>query len=172
MDTNLPKGKDRMRKQTWLFACLILLGLSGPQGVSAADPRFIDNGDGTITDRQGSLMWAQRDNQADVFWQDAKQWVRSTFPESIPKRYDNWRLPTIPELQSLYREDVGYAGYVTECGQRVKIAPLFQISCILLWSSESALGLPLAFDFQLGSAFTRDLSESSGCRVLAVRTLQ
>jgi hypothetical protein len=38
--------------------------------------------------------------------------------------------------------------------------------------SESALGLPLAFDFQLGSAFTRDLSESSGCRVLAVRTLQ
>jgi hypothetical protein len=161
-----------MQKQTWLFVCLVLLSLSGLQAVSAASPRFIDNGDGTITDRQQGLMWARSDNRADVFWRDAKQWVRSTFPGSIPKRYDNWRLPTILELQSLYREDPGYAGYVTECGQRVKIAPLFRISCILLWSSESALGLPLAFDFQLGSPFTLDLSENSGCRVLAVRTLR
>ena len=161
-----------MRKQTWLFACLILLGFSGPQAVTAADPRFIDNGDGTITDRQQGLMWAQRDNQADIFWRDSQAWVQSTFPESISKRYDDWRLPAIVELQSLYREDVGYAGYVAECGQRVKIAPLFQISCILLWSSESALGIPLAFDFQLGSAFTMDPSEKNGCRVLAVRTLK
>jgi hypothetical protein len=161
-----------MRKQICLFACLIFLGFIGPRAVSAANPRFIDNGDGTITDSQQGLMWARSDNQADIFWQEAKQWVRSKFPESIPERYDNWRLPTVGELQSLYRQDAGYAGYVTKCGQRVKIAPVFQISCILLWSSESVLGLPLAFDFQLGSPFTLDPSVNSGCRVLAVRPVK
>jgi hypothetical protein len=64
-------------------------------GASAADAqeRFIDNGDGTVTDTQLDLMWAQTDNQADIFWDQAPTWIKSEFTNQIGTRYNDWRLP-------------------------------------------------------------------------------
>lgn len=153
-------------------AILLLLMMTGFCDLALAEQRFIDHGNGTVTDRKLGLMWAKTDNQADIFWNQIQGWLTDDFVDTIPQLYDNWRLPTIPELQSLFVEDPKYQGYQTLCGHPVKIVPQIRLSCILVWTSDMALGLPLAFDFNLGSAFTVSLHNNKACRVLPVRSLQ
>lgn len=151
---------------------LSLMMITSFYDVALAEQRFIDHGNGTVTDRKLGLMWAKTDNQADIFWSQIQGWLTGDFPDTIPQLYENWRLPTTEELQSLFVEDAKYLGYQTLCGHPVKIVPQIRLSCILVWTSDMALGLPLVFDFNLGSAFTVDLHDNKGCRVLPVRSLQ
>jgi len=137
-----------------------------------AQERFIDNGDGTVSDTQLGLMWAKTDNQADIFWDQAPTWIKTKFTNQVGPKYDDWRLPTLWELKSLYLESANYKGYETQCGHNVKMVPAIRISCILVWTSDSALDLPLAFNFYLGNPFTVDLTDNSGCRVLPVRRIK
>jgi hypothetical protein len=157
-----------------LAACgiIVLITIAGSHDFVLAEQRFIDHGNGTVTDRKLGVMWAKNDNQSDIFWDQIQGWLADDFPDTIPQLYGNWRLPTVSELKSLFVEDAKYEGYVTDCGHPVKIVPQIRLSCILVWTSDSALGLPLAFDFNIGSAFTIDLHDNKGCRVLPVRFLE
>ena len=137
-----------------------------------ANDRFINNGDGTVTDRKSGLMWAQTDNQFDILWKQAQSWSKKEFPNSSVRKYENWRLPTLDELESLFIERVNFDGYETDCGHRAKTVPQIKLSCILVWSSETALGSPLAFNFNLGNAFAIDAYDNKGCRVLPVRNVK
>ena len=159
------------RTQTYLSVWLVFVLVWGMTEASAQE-RFIDNGDGTVTDTQLDLMWAQTDNQADIFWEQAPAWIKNKFTNQIGPRYDDWRLPTLNELKSLYLESSDYSGYETQCGHNVKMVPEIRISCILVWASDTALGLPLAFNYYLGNPFTVDLTDKSGCRVLPVRRMR
>ena len=150
------------------LGCLLVLAAIAVH----AQERFIDNGDGTVTDTKLDLMWAQTDNQVDIFWKQARPWINRDFSNRIGPSYKDWRLPTISELKSLYVESPNYNGYRTQCGHMVKMVPSINISCILVWSSDSALGLPLAFNFYLGSPFTVDFTDRNGCRALPVRRLK
>ncbi len=163
--------KTRILKKSYpaLFI-FIYLGLGLISG--AADDRFFDNGDGTVTDRKSGLMWAKTDNQFDILWKEAQDWSKKDFPNTIARKYENWRLPTLNELQSLLIEAVNYDGYETDCGHRAKTVPQIKLSCIIIWSSETALATPLAFNFYLGNAFAIDIHEDKGCRVLPVRNLK
>ena len=151
---------------------LLLMTITGLDDSALAQQRFLDHGNGTVTDRKLGLMWAKTDNQADIFWGQTQNWLTNDFPDTIPQFYENWRLPTTAELQSLFVENAKYQGYQTLCGHPVKIVPQIRLSCILVWTSDTALGLPVVFDFNLGSAFTIDLHDNKGCRVLPVRSLQ
>ena len=151
---------------------IVLITIAGSHDFVQAEQRFIDHGNGTVTDRRLGLMWAKTDNQSDIFWDQIQGWLADDFPDTIPQLYSNWRLPTVSELKSLFVEDAKYEGYITDCGHPVKIVPQIRLSCILIWTSDSALGLPLAFDFNIGSAFTIDLHDNKGCRVLPVRFLE
>ena len=159
-------------KSLTVLSIVILITITGTYDFVRAEQRFIDHGNGTVTDRKLGLMWAKTDNQADIFWDRIQGWLTDEFPGTIPQLYDNWRLPTISELQSLYVEDPKYQGYQTRCGHQIKIVPQIRLSCILVWTSDTALGLPLAFNFNLGSSFTVGLHDNNGCRVLPVRSLQ
>ena len=156
---------------TGLFI-VILTSMAVFYDLALAEQRFIDHGNGTITDRKLGLMWAKTDNQTDIFWNQIQSWLENEFPYSIPQLYDNWRLPTVLELQSLFVENPKYEGYRTDCGHPVKVVPQIRLSCILIWTSDTALGLPLAFNFNIGNAFTIDLHDNKGCRMLPVRSLQ
>ena len=151
---------------------IVLITIAGSHDFVQAEQRFIDHGNGTVTDRKLGLMWAKNDNQSDIFWNQIQGWLADDFSDTIPQLYSNWRLPTVSELKSLFVEDAKYEGYITDCGHPVKIVPQIRLSCILIWTSDSALGLPLAFDFNIGSAFTIDLNDNKGCRVLPVRFLE
>ena len=157
--------------RTYLSIFLGFLLVWGAIGAGAQE-RFIDNGDGTVTDNLMGLMWAKTDNQADIFWKQAKIWIKNSFPNQIEPRFNDWRMPTVKELKTLYVESLDYNGYKTDCGHEIKMVPEIRISCILVWSSDTALGLPLAFNYNLGNPFTVDLTDHNGCRVLPVREIK
>ena len=109
-----------------------------------AGERFTDNGDGTVTDHQLGLMWAKNDNQGDIDWRGAERYCRWTFPLTIPARYDNWRMPTLDELKTLFVRDKDYKGYETDCGQKIRIVQEIKLSCGWVWASE-----PMTIDFKM-----------------------
>ena len=139
-----------------------------------AGERFTDNGDGTITDHELNLMWSKTDNNGNIDWNQAEKWSKYTFPYSLPKRYENWRLPTLKELQSLVKKDQNYKGYETDCGQWVKTIPQIQLSCGWIWTSESDPRAPTAriFNFDNVYHYTVRKAQSRGYRALPVRNLE
>ena len=139
-----------------------------------AGDRFTDNGDGTVTDRKLNLMWSKTDNQGDINWIQADKWVRFTFPDTIPKRYENWRLPTLAELQSLLVADKNAKGYETECGQWVKAVADIKLSCGWVWTSETDAIAPTAriFNFDNVYHYTVRKAHKRGYRALPVRNLK
>lgn len=69
------------------------------------DHRFADYGDGTVYDRTTQLMWMKID-----FWQVEGKWVNwytaNEYAQKMNNKqfagYEDWRLPTPKEAQSLY----------------------------------------------------------------------
>ena len=150
-----------------------------------AAERFTDNGDGTVTDHQLGVMWAKYDNQGNIDWRGAQRYCRWG-PPQIMGKYDNWRMPTIEELKSLYMRDKKYKGYETDCGQKIKIVPEINLSCGWVWAAE-----PMTIDFELkkkqvkrrtisarvfnfhrGYPYTDLMRHSKHYRALPVRDLQ
>jgi hypothetical protein len=134
--------------------------------------RFTDNGDGTITDHRLGLIWARADNQEDIDWKQAAAFVKNKFGTTSGSQDDNWRLPTLDELESLYVQNPNFKGYLTECGLVVKIVPQIRLSCVLVWAADVALGSHTAYNFNIGDSFSVPSFDSSGCRALPVRTIE
>ena len=86
------------------------INISGEVGELNLDlqKRFIDNGDGTITDLETKLMWKQTDSFQDtskwVNWYNAMEYLQELGKEKFAS-YDDWRMPTLEEAESLYDED-------------------------------------------------------------------
>jgi hypothetical protein len=161
----------------YLFCAMLIILVAGMwiglAPVMAAD-RFIDNGDGTVTDQKLGLMWSKTDNQGDINWIQAEKWVKFTFPDTLSKRYDNWRLPTLAELQSILLEDKHAKGYETDCGQWVKTVPQIRLSCGWVWTSETDPIAPTAriFNFDNVYHYTVRKAHRRGYRALPVRNLK
>jgi hypothetical protein len=141
---------------------------------AAAGERFTDNGDGTITDNEFGLMWSKTDNNGDINWNQAEKWVKYTFPLTLEKNYNNWRLPTLKELQSLVGMDTKDKGYETDCGQWIKVIPLIRLSCGWIWTSEVNPRAPSAriFNFEKVYHYTVSKVQRRGYRALPVRDLK
>ena len=137
-----------------------------------ADDRFTDNGDGTVTDHQLGVMWAKTDNQGNINWKQANLWIKYTFPDTLEKKYDNWRLPTLAELESLYIKDKKIKGYETDCRQRVKIVPVIKLSCGWVWTSETSAIQAFIFNFNRGYHYSDRMVHNKSYRALPVRDLK
>ena len=160
-----------MNKKITLLSMIIICLIFSCHTVMAGD-RFTDNSDGTVTDHKRGLMWSKTDNQGDIDWKQANAWAKYTFADTISTRYDNWRLPTLEELQSLFILDPEYNGNMTDCGFVAKITPEIKLSCILLWTSEKSTGARVAYNFNLGTSFAIPAYDVNGCRGLPVRSLK
>lgn len=66
---------------------------------------FVDNGDGTITDRVTGLMWEKGGSQSELLYYQAKSYISRLNKERFAG-YDDWRIPTIEELLSLLERNV------------------------------------------------------------------
>ncbi len=62
--------------------------------------KFVDNGDGIITDQATGLMWSKSDSGKGMNWHDALAWVQKKNAEKYLGHSD-WRLPNAKELQSI-----------------------------------------------------------------------
>jgi hypothetical protein len=69
-------------------------------GIPWSEPRFIDNGDGTVTDNMTALMWAKDGAILPYFQYD---WYGAlVFCNDLNLAgYDDWRMPNVREMQSL-----------------------------------------------------------------------
>jgi len=71
--------------------------------------RFVDNGDGTVTDTESGLMWKQTDGFQDesIFhhWMKAYDYVRELNNVKFAG-YLDWRMPNLEEAESIYDENV------------------------------------------------------------------
>jgi hypothetical protein len=66
-------------------------------GQAASLDRFVDNGDGTVTDTATGLMWQQGHSSSVLVWSEAL-----TYAEDLPLAgYTDWRVPIVKELQSI-----------------------------------------------------------------------
>lgn len=84
-------------------------------GVTWPSPRFVDNNDGTVTDKLTNLVWLKKANCINntKYWQEALDFVSATiFDSQSPDPYDDcglkdkskkgaYRLPNVNELRSL-----------------------------------------------------------------------
>ncbi len=153
---------------------IILLSIILMSSAAVAGDRFTDNGDGTVTDHEFGLMWSKTDNNGNIDWIQAEKWVKYTFPYTLQKQYENWRLPTLKELQSLVSPDKNYQGYETDCGQYAKNIPLIKLSCGWVWTSETDPRAPTAriFNFDNVYHYTVRKAQKRGYRALPVRNLK
>ena len=69
------------------------------------DKRFVDHGDGTITDIKTGLMWMKEDSYLHtghwITWLESSPYVKKLNEEGFANYYD-WRIPTLDELRTLY----------------------------------------------------------------------
>jgi Protein of unknown function (DUF1566) len=129
--------------------------------------RFVDNGDGTITDFQTGLMWEKKDDAGGLHdkdlvlrWQDelpeksVYEWLselngRTDDPEAQLgfAGHTEWRIPTIAELQTLV--DLNNASptvdpiFSTECILDCTVTSCSCTAAFVYWSSTSAMNNPL-----------------------------
>jgi len=76
------------------------------KGVAWPNPRFVDNGNGTVTDRLTKLIWLKNANAFDVrTWvqalSDANTLASGSHGLTDGSKAGDWRLPNVKELQSL-----------------------------------------------------------------------
>jgi hypothetical protein len=67
------------------------------RGPAYGENDFVDNGDGTITDRATGLMWTKGDSGTTMNWQQALEYAE----DLAHAGFDDWRLPNVKELQSI-----------------------------------------------------------------------
>lgn len=88
--------------------------------------RFVDNNNGTVTDTQTRLMWSQKDNGSDIDWQKAVSYCQTIELAG----HEDWRLPNIEELRTLYSNKVHNCG-----GLECNVSTEFSLSSRTQWSS-------------------------------------
>ncbi|MHC4984635.1 MAG: Lcl C-terminal domain-containing protein [Planctomycetota bacterium] len=82
---------------------------------------FVDNGDGTVTDRATGLTWAQADSGRGMNWQQALAYAEGLSLAG----HDDWRLPNAKELQSI----VDYTRS-PDTTRSAAIDPVFEVTAI------------------------------------------
>ena len=110
-----------------------IIKLLGPEikGVTkasegASDERFIDNGDGTISDTKTRLMWRKDGSKERLTYAQAEEFIA----ELNREEWTDWRLPTIEELFSL----------VDFTKREPAVNPMFECEKASYWSSTPVAG--------------------------------
>jgi hypothetical protein len=136
---------------------------------TTAAPRFVPTGEpDTIVDTVTTLVWATRDNGADLTWQAATAYAAAYRGGG----HTDWRLPTEDELEVLADSDAAHRDK-TDCTKGkndLAITKLIHLSCGLAWSSTPFdSNRAVAFGFISGTARLAKTTEKKNYRALVVR---
>lgn len=150
------------------FAALIavIIQIIGfPLAASAAEvvvhDRFRTVGGNIVYDTETQLMWAAHDNGADIDWYGAENYCK----EFAAGGFDDWRLPEISELATLYTErNKNPDGFF--------IADVITLTACCVWSADTNMGGAAIFSYKTGRKPAGFLNDSYKLRVLPVRSVQ
>ena len=146
-------------KKLFITLAVGLLILHGFIGIPAmASDRFVDNGDGTVTDTKTGLIWAAKDNGGHINWTNARSYCQSYKGGG----HTDWRMPTLAELKSLYDPEVqNKRGY--------HIPKLINTTAETCWASETRGEIAARFNFTYGREYWLRKTHSGVGSVLPVR---
>lgn len=134
---------------------------------SASVGRFIANTNGTVLDKKTNLMWAAKDNGADIDWINAKLYCENYRGGG----YTDWRMPTQNELAELLDKRKSRPA---ECRTSCKLfvaTNLIDITCMVAWTSEiNEYYNVKVFTFDYGRRTSRHQVENRYSRILPVRS--
>lgn len=146
-------------------------------GVAWPAPRFVDNGDGTVTDMLTGLIWLKN---ANCFGQ--KTWTSAltnanTLASTACGLSDgsvagDWRLPSVNELQSLIDYEYSYPALSDAAGtaQWSEGDAFSGVQSLVYWSSTSYANGPwVAWFVGLYSGFVNYSAKTNGYYVWPVR---
>ena len=159
----LKKGRMRIYQKIVLVPKIMTLAgflvLIGFVVIPAmAMDRFIDHGDGTVTDTKTSLMWAAKDNGSLINWQNARSYCQKYNGGG----HTDWRMPTLAELKSLYDpKNKNRRGY--------HLSKLIDTSASSIWASETRDYKAARFNFISGQVYWLRQSYSGPTGALPVR---
>lgn len=131
--------------------------------VLKSDGRFLDLKDGTVLDTRTKLMWAAKDNGADINWQNARSYCENYRGGG----YNDWRMPTQDELAGLYDGNKSYRA--TQRDYDVHLTELFSLSACCPWASETRGSQAGRFNFISGNRYWDHQSYDINYRALPVR---
>lgn len=132
----------------------------------SSDDRFIVQDDETVLDTKTNLMWAAKDNGADISYTDAKSYCE----QYRGGGYKDWRVPTQDELRQLYDENKSRPA---PCDRRYKIhiaTERIHISCVASWSLETRGSDAAYLSFGSGRRYWGPQSSETSTRILPVRS--
>ena len=109
--------------------------------------RFLDLKDGTVLDTRTNLIWAAKDNGADINWSNAKSYCENYRGGG----YSDWRMPTQDELSGLYDSSKSYKA--TQRSYDVHLTELISLSACCPWASETRGSDAAYFDFNGGGRY-------------------
>ncbi len=137
------------------------------------EKRFCDNGDGTVTDKETSLMWSQTDAYQDTSkwstWFMAEDYIKSLNIKKFAG-YINWRMPNIEEAETLFDEDV----HIRDMDRfEIFIDPAFSPGGgFTTWTSdERPHGTACIFYFRYGHANSNHKEDITKDTIRAVRDI-
>ncbi len=150
--------------------------VAAPARETGQDGRFVAYSDGTVLDPITNLMWAARDNGADINWQDAQGYCRNYRGGG----FSDWRMPTHEELGQLYDstrpQPAECYSLVVEGSTRygeIYATPLIDLTCDQLWAAETRGSLASSFAFRIKAAQSWDPPTNvKYYRVLPVRSVK
>ncbi|KAF2956245.1 DUF1566 domain-containing protein [Marinitoga sp. 38H-ov] len=96
---------------------------------------FIDNGDGTITDLNTGLIWQKTPPSTGITWEEAYEYCENLELGG----YDDWRLPTVKELFSIWNGEEGWPYIDTKYFDLVNVEELSKDE--QYWSSTKYVGV-------------------------------
>ncbi len=119
------------------------------------DGDFILDRAGIVFDKKADLEWYAGPDR-DTTWDEAKSWA-----ESLSIDGSGWRMPTIKELRTLYKQDAG----------TLNMTPLLKVTGWWIWSVETKDSFSVwVFSFILGREFWEASNASDNFRGFAVRS--
>jgi hypothetical protein len=118
-----------------------LLSYIEKPSVVVASGRFVDNGDGTITDTKRQLMWQKGDNGNEVTFEHAQGYCRNLRLGG----HADWRLPKPDELDTAVVVELMMPAHSREAYARLD----------LYWSSDPAVLLPFNYHPSRGAEISR-----------------
>ena len=127
--------------------------------VVVAEERFVDNGDGTVTDTRRKIMWQRGDNEKEVTFEEAERYCKNLRLGG----YADWRLPNPEE------RDIAVVIELMMPKHSRDVYAHFD----LYWSSDPTVLLPFNYHPSYGKEVSRVYFAREGTRafVRAVRSL-
>ena len=127
--------------------------------VVVAEGRFVDNGDGTVTDTRRKIMWQKGDNGKEVTFEEAQEYCKNLRLGG----HADWRLPKPEEGETAVAVEL----------MMPKHSPDTYARFDLYWSSDPTVLIPFNYQPSRGKEVSRVYPARGGDRafVRAVRSL-